>query len=161
MSHIKKIYWIPFFIAFGISMFVKPAFCFLLIGSAAFCIGIYAVIFLKRIQEKGIACTGKILSYETGSEGYKTPVVEFTPLGGAPITGTPFVYASTDLSKIRSYKKQIDQEVLISYDPDDPKKFILSQEKGFNYFFLVIVILFGSIFIVVGLCSLLGYIKLA
>ena len=160
MSDIKKIYWIPFFIAFAISMFTEPAFCALLLGSAGFCIGIYGFIFLKRLREKGTTCTGKILTHERSSDGYKTPVIEFTPSNGDPVSGTPYIYASTDLSKIRSYKKQIDQEVLVLYDPDDPKKFVLPSEKGFNYFFLVIVILFGTIFITVGICSLLGYIKL-
>ena len=161
MSPIKKIFWILFFVAFAISMFTKPAFCFLLIGSLAFFMGIYAIVFLKRTQEKGIACTGRILSYETDSDGDKTPIVEFTPPGGAPVTGTPHVYAKTELDIIRSYKKQIDQKVVILYDPDDPKKFIISQEQSLSYLAFAFIILCGLAGIAVGICSLLGYIKLA
>ena len=161
MSQNKKIYWILFFVAFAISMFTKPEFCFLLIGSLAFCLGVYAIVFIKRTREKGIACTGRILSYEIDSEGDKTPIVEFTPPGGVPVTGTPHVYAKTESDIIRSYKKQVDQKVVVLYDPDDPKKFILSQDQGMSYLAFAFIILGGLAGMAVGVCSLLGYIKLS
>jgi len=119
-----------------------------------------AILFLKKIKQKGISCTGKILSFESGSRGYRTPIVEFTPIGGELIAGKPFFYASTDLSKIRSYSKMIDKEILILYDPDDPKKFILKREEGFNYVFLALVIVIGLLFLILSICSFIGYIKI-
>jgi len=141
-------------------MFIKPAFCFFILGTLLFYVGITAVLFLKKIQSSGIECTGRILSFQSDSEGYKTPIVEFTPIGGGLITERPFVYASSDLSKIRSYKKMVDKQVSILYDPDDPKKFIVADERGFNYFAFVFCILVGLGGIIVSICSFIGYIKI-
>jgi hypothetical protein len=159
MKYIEK-YWIAIVIVFLLFMFIKPVVCFLMLGSLIFYIGIKSILFLKRIQEKGITCTGKILSFQADRKGYKTPVVEFTPVEGGSIAEKPFIYASTDLNKIRSYKKMIDKEVLILYDPGDPKKFILADEKHFNYFVFVLLILAGLAFITLSICSLSGYIKI-
>jgi hypothetical protein len=102
---------------------------------------------------------GKILSYQIGNRGSKTPVIEFTPITGETVTAKPFLYASTDLSKIRSYSNLIDTEVLVRYDPDDPKKFVLADEKSFNYVVFTIFILVGLFFIVLSICNFLGYVK--
>jgi len=160
MNFIKKS-WIVIIIVFALSIFIEPALCMLILGSLAFYIGIETVLFLRKIQKKGIECTGKIIEYQPDDEGYKTPVVEFSPLSGGHIKEKPSFYASSDLSKIRSYKNMIDQTVSVLYDPDDPKKFILTAEKEFNYFSLVLLFIVSSVFIIVSISSLLGYIKLS
>ncbi len=133
----------------------------LILGAIFFCMGTQSIFFLKKIKKKGVSCTGKIISYESDSEGYKTPIVEFTPFEGTLIAEKPIIYGSTDLSKIRSYKKMIETEVSILYDPDDPKKFILTNENGFNYFMVILFGLLGLGFIVLSLFVFSGYIKLS
>jgi hypothetical protein len=159
MNFIKK-YWVVIFIVFFISMLIKPAFCFFIIGALLFYVSFDALVFLKEIQQKGIETSGRVLSFQTDRNGHKTPIVEFTPIGRRVITGKPFIYSSTDLSKLRSYKKNIDKDVLILYHPDDPKKFVLSNEKGFNYFVFSVLTLAGLAFIILSVCSFLGYIKM-
>ncbi len=79
---------------------------------------------------------------------------------GEIIREKPFVYASTDISKIRSYSNSIDTSVPILYDPDDPKKFVLKNEEVFNYVVFIIFILGGLLFIGLSISWLLGYIKI-
>src|SRR3712207_3395557 len=124
MDLIKK-YWIVIVATFGLCMFIKPALCFLILGALVSYIGFAAVIFLKKITRVGVDWTGNIIEYQSDSDGHKTPLIEFTTLTGDLIREKPFVYASTDLSKIRTYNKFIDQSVPILYDPDDPKRFVL------------------------------------
>ena len=158
MKNITK-YWLYICISFIIAMFVKPILCALILGSLFFYIGIVTINFLRRISKSGIQSTGTILSYESDDEGYKTPIVEFTTLTGEKIAEKPSVYASSDLSKIRTYNNLINQNIIILYDPENPKQFVISSEKEFNYFFLILCILAGLFFI--GLCfgNLLGYIQ--
>ena len=159
MEYIKK-YWIFIVVVFAISMLVKPALCFLIIGFIGSYSAIDSIRFQKRLGSNGIECTGRILSFEVDSDGDKTPVIEFTPIGGAVITEKPFVYATTDLNKISSYDSLIGNEVLITYDPDDPKRFILSEEKGFNSLIIAVLLLAGLGSIAFGIASLTGYVKL-
>ncbi|WP_072833576.1 DUF3592 domain-containing protein [Flavisolibacter ginsengisoli] len=159
MKYVQK-YWILIVIVFFFSMFINPAISMLIVGSLVFFLGISAFLFLKKIQDKGIEGVGRILSYQNGNKGYKTPIIEFTPLNGETVTAKPWVYASTDLSKIRSYSNKIDSEVLVRYDPEDPTKFVLESEKSFNYIAFTIFTLAGLFFIVLSICNFLGYIKL-
>ena len=158
MELIKK-YWIVIVIAFGLAMFIKPAACFLILGLLVFYVGISAVKFLRNIKKVGIECTGSILEYQADSDGYKTPVVEFTTLAGEYVKEKPFVYASTDLSKIRNYRSMRDENIAVLYDPADPKKFVLVQEQGFNYLTFIVFVIIGTAFVGLSICGLLGYIK--
>jgi hypothetical protein len=158
MRYIQK-YWLYIFIAFVIAMFVKPIICAFIMGSLIFYIGIETIIFLRKIHKNGIECNGTIVSYQSDDEGYKTPIVEFTALTGEIISEKPFVYASSDLSKIRTYKNMINQSTAVLYDPNDPKKFVLTNEREFNYLISFLFILGGLFFIGLGICSILGYIN--
>ena len=158
MKYIEK-YWIVLVIVFFVSSFINPAICFLILGSLFVYIGIVALLFLKKIGETGVKVRGRILAYQASNRGYKSPVIEFTPTGGETVTAKPFVYASTDLSKVRSYSKTIDTEVTVLYDPKDPTKFVLAGEQSFNYIVLTIVTLAGLFFVILGICIFLGYIK--
>jgi hypothetical protein len=159
MEIIKK-YWIAIVVVFGLCMFIKPALCALIIGTLISYMGFAAVIFLKRISKTGIEWTGNIVEYKSDSDGHKTPLIEFTTMTGEYIKEQPIVYASTDLSKIRSYSNFINQPVPILYDPDDPKKFVLKNEKGFNYIVFIIFILAGLFFVGLSFSWLFGYIKM-
>ena len=159
MELIKK-YWIAIVVTFGICLFVKPALCFLILGAIISYAGFASVAFLKKIKHSGVDWTGKIVEYQSDSDGHKTPLIEFTTMTGDFVKEKPFVYASTDLSKIRTYSKFIDQTVPILYDPDDPKKFVLNNEEGFNYAVLIIFIIAGLFFVGLSISWLLGYIKM-
>ncbi len=159
MNYIKK-YWLYIVIIFVFCAYTKPAFCFIIFGSIVFYVSISAILFLKKVQNKGIECIGRILSFQAYGYGSKVPIVEFTPIGGGLITEKPVLYASTDLSIIRSYNEMIDKQVLILYHPDEPKKFILADESSFNYIVFAVFILFSVAVVVFGICGLCGYIKL-
>ena len=159
MELIKK-YWKAIVVTFGVCMFIKPALCFLILGTIISYAGFTAVTFLKKIKRSGINWTGKIIEYQSDSDGHKTPLIEFTTMTGDIIRESPIIYASTDLSKIRTYSKSIDTAVPILYDPDDPKKFVLKNEEGFNYVVFIIFILGGLFFIGLSISWLLGYIKM-
>lgn len=159
IKYIKK-YWIIIICVFFFSSFINPAISFFILGFLMFYFGIVGFIFIKKIHKNGIETTGRILSYQAGRGGYKIPIIEFKPIDGDVVTEKPFVYASTDLSKIRSYKKMIDAEVKILYDPGNPKKFVLIDEKEFNYIASIAVALGGLVFVVFSVCVLFGYIKL-
>jgi len=155
MDLIKK-YWIVIVVTFGLCMFIKPALCPLIIGTLLSYLGFAAVIFQIKIAKKGIDWTGNIIEYQSDSDGHKTPVIEFSTMTGELIREQPFVFASTDLSKIRTYKNLIDQSVPILYDPDDPKKFVLKNERWFNYIFFIIIILGGLFSVGLSISWLLG-----
>lgn len=145
---------------FLIFMFVKPALCFLLLGTFFSYFGFEAIRFLKTIPKKGIEWTGNIVEFQSDSDGHKTPLIEFTTMSGDLVREPPFVYASSELSKIRTYDNLINQSVPILYDPDDPKKFVLKTEAGFSYFVFTFFLLAGLFFIGLSISSLLGYIKI-
>ncbi len=122
--------------------------------------GIAAIIFLKNIAKKGIKWTGNIIEHHSDSDGHKTPLIEFTTMTGELIREKPYVYASTDLSKIRTYKNSINHSVPILYDPERPEKFVLANEKQFNYVTFFIFILAGLFFVGLSISSFLGYINM-
>jgi hypothetical protein len=122
--------------------------------------GIASIIFLKNIAKKGIEWTGNIIEYQSDSDGHKTPVIGFTTVTGELIREKPYVYASTDLSKIRKYKNLINQSVPILYDRDSPQKFVLANERQFNYVTFFIFILAGLFFVGLSISSFLGHIKI-
>lgn len=157
MELIKK-YRIAIVVTFGLCMFIKPALCFLILGILISYIGFAAVLFLKKISKTGIDWTGNIVAYESDSDGHKTPLIEFTIITGDIIKAKPIIYASTDLSKLRSYTNLSHQPVPILYDPDNPQKFVLKNEKGFNYVVFIIFIVAGLFFVGLSFSWLLGYI---
>jgi len=161
MSSIKKNYWIGIVVIFSVSMFIKPALCFLILGSLILYFSLESILFLRKVTKNGIEWTGKIIKYQIERGGYKTPLIEFTTMTGELIREQPHVYTATDLSKFRTYKNSIDQPVPILYDPDDPKKFVLKNESPLNYVTSVISILAGLFFVGLSISSFLGYIKLS
>ena len=156
----KKEYAITIFILFVFFMFYKPVICFLILGSLATFIGIQSWVFIVDIKKNGIESIGKILFYESDEDGYKTPRIEFKTKNGNHIKKKPYYYASTDLSEFRTYKNKINDSVSILYDKKNPEKFVLGNERNFNYFSLILIILVGIVFLTVGILSLLEIIKI-
>jgi len=76
MIFIKK-YWIAIVMVFALAMFIKIAFCFLILGALVFYISMESLLFLKRVEKEGISCTGIIKEYQSDSDGTKTPLIEF------------------------------------------------------------------------------------
>jgi hypothetical protein len=128
-----------------------------MLGTALLFYAVYSISSLNQINKNGIENLGKIVSYESDNEGYKTPVIEFEISEGKNFTGKPFLHTSSDLDKFLSYQKNINKTVKIIYNPDCPEKFIL--KDNFNYFGLIILIIVGLIFSVLSIGSLLGYIN--
>ena len=140
-------------------MFYKPIFCFLLLGTLIVLYVIHYSLFLNNINRHGNEIIGKILSYEIEYEGYKTPLVEFE-INGKTILKKPHYYSSTDLSKLKTYRNKIDKSIPIICDSNDPEKFIIKGEKGFNYFSLVFFAIIGLIFIFISLAQLFNFIRI-
>lgn len=151
----REKYLIPIIVLCVVLFFIKPALCFLIVGILGFCYVAFSSLHFKKIQNKGIECTGKIVSFQFTNGGYKTPVVEFTTLQGQNVIATPYVYMSTKVTD-----KMIDNEVLVAYDPDNPKKFILKKETASNYFAIILCSLICLAFIILSICSLSGYIDI-
>ncbi len=158
MKYIEK-YWIGIVCILFFFALVKPAVCFFIFGALIAYIIVSSILFLRSLHIYGKTAVGKILTYQKGSRGSKTPVIEFKTLNGDIISEQPFVYTSTDLSKIRTYKNLIDTEVKVLYDPKNPTKFVLADESGFNNLVLTFGLLVALSFIVVSIFGLLGYIK--
>lgn len=89
MNFIKR-YSIIIIILFVFCMFFKPMVCFFIVGSLVFSYGIESLLFLNYITKSGIESIGKIKSYESDDEGYKTPIIEFTTLEEQRISAKPY-----------------------------------------------------------------------
>ncbi|MEO8236939.1 MAG: DUF3592 domain-containing protein [Flavobacterium sp.] len=158
--NLKKEYSIIIIILFVFFMFYKSIVCALIVGALALYYGIDNLTFLNYINKNGIESLGKILSYESDEEGYKTPIIEFQTLEGNFIKEKPYCYVSSDLSKFRTYKNDINKNITVLYSSERPEKFIIKTEKDFNYGSLIFVIAIGLIFIILTCGNLLGYINM-
>ncbi|MEP7169252.1 MAG: DUF3592 domain-containing protein [Bacteroidota bacterium] len=151
-----KKYGVVFFILFVFFMFYKPVICFLMLGTLLLFLAISSLSFLSQINKNGIESFGKIVSYESDNEGYKTPVIEFLSTEGKKITGKPLLHTSSDLDKFQSYQKNINKTIKIRYDPESPEKFIIKDNS--NGFGLLLTLIGGLIFTGISIGSLLGFI---
>ena len=154
----NKKYAIPLFIIFVFFMFYKPVICLIILGSLISVVSIYYCSFLSDIHKNGIESVGKIVFYESDSDGHKTPTIEFTSKDGIQVRKEPYYYASTDVSKIRTYKNNIDKSIDIIYDQKNPEEFVIGNERNFNSFSLQFVLFVGMIFLIVGICGISGII---
>lgn len=141
-------------------MFYKPIFCFLILGTLAFYHGFSRLMFLDYIEKNGIESIGKILSYESGEDGHKTPIVEFKTIEGDIVLKKPYCYVSTDLSMFKSYQDNINKNVTIIYSLKNPEKFVLKTEKDFNYGGNIILIIISLIFLGFAIGDILGFIQI-
>src|SRR5688572_8193683 len=130
-------YLIPIVIVCLVLFLINPVVCFLVVGLLAFGYVIISAFNFKKIQRKGIECTGEIVSYQANAKGYKTPVISFTAIDGQIICATPFVYASSSFDILKSGNKNIGKKVLVLYDRDNPERFIL-KESASNYFSFIL-----------------------
>jgi hypothetical protein len=69
-----------------------------------------------------------------------------------------YYYASTDLSKIKTYKKNIDNPIPFLYDPRNPEKFIMGKDRNFNSFSLIFTMLAGRVFLTIRIYGIMGLI---
>jgi len=132
----------------------------IIVGSLLLYYGIDSLLFLNYINKNGIESLGKILFYESDEENYKTPVIEFKTLEEELIKGKPYYYASTDLSKVRSHKNDINKKITILYCSESPENFVLKTEKDFNYGTLILMMIIGLLFISIASANLLEYINM-
>ncbi len=159
MDHLKK-NWKLIAVVFIVCLFIKPALSPLILGAFFSYLGFVSSSFFKKIHQTGISCTGKIIDFNPERDGDNGPLVEFTTITGIIIKAKPFVYSSTDLNKIITYINENNKNIPIIYDPEDPKKFVLQTEEGFNNAVFKIFIIVGLLLIGISICWLLGYIKM-
>lgn len=151
-----KNYGIILFFPFVFFIFYKPAISFLMLGTLLLFLAIQSIIFFIQIRKNGIENVGKIISYESDDEGYKTPIIEFQISEEKSFRGKPSFHASTDLDKFQSYNRNINKTIKIIYNPENPEKFITKNNS--NGCGLIMLIFVGTIFTVLSIGSLLGYI---
>ncbi|KGO85041.1 DUF3592 domain-containing protein [Flavobacterium suncheonense] len=159
IKYIEK-YWIIIALVFIIFAFIKPSICFLILGLVFLIFSIESYKFNKYIYLKGVKCSAKILTYESDYEGHKTPIIEFKIASGEIISEKPYFYASTDFSKIRTYKNKINQNVNILYDPKNPKRFVIQSEEEFSYTVLMLFFFISIASIAIAICDLFGVINI-
>ena len=156
----KNKYELPLVIAFVVSMFYKPMFCFIILGSWVIITSFNYWRFLLNIEKNGIEGVGKILSYESDYKGYKTPIVEFTSKSGTHVRKKPHFHVSTDFSKLLTHKNTIDTTIDILYDPNSPEKFVIDEEENFYRLSLIFAMFGGLLFFTIGICGILGIIDI-
>ena len=158
MEYLKR-YWPIFAIVFIMLVYIKPAVALLVLGPAFCYWSIRGIRTQRKIRNNGIECIGRILSFEADNDGLKVPVVEFTLTRGRVVSGKPHIYSFTDLRKVWPYDSLIGSEVLVIYDPDEPKKFVITSRKNHIIFFYVLFFAISLFLTVMGVASLLVYIK--
>jgi len=156
----KKKYRIIIVFIFVIFSIINIAYGFILFGLIVFFFSVEAYAFNEKIRKIGIERSGKIIKYESNHKGFKTPIIEFETKNQELIIAKPHFYASTDLSRIRTYKNDINKPVIILYDPENPKKFVLKSEEDFNYSTIFMFFTVSFLFIALAICSLFDIIKL-
>lgn len=155
---LNKNHAIIIFILFVFFIFYKPAVCFLIFGLLTLYYMIFSVLFLNKINKNGIESTGEIISYESDDEGYKIPVIQFETADGKNLIGKPYLFTSTDLDKFQSYKERIGKNIKITYDSENPEKFILKDTSiGCG---LILMSIVGLVFTILSVSSLLGYLDI-
>jgi len=138
--------------------YIRPSLCFLLLGLIFLYFGITTIFQLWKLYRSGVECNAKIVSYETDDEGYKTPVMEFNTADGKSITEKPWVYGSSDLSKIRTYSEKLNEPTKVIYNSDHPEEFVLKSEFGFNFFILILLIAGGIFATGFAISALFGFV---
>lgn len=142
MKHLVK-YWFIIIGMFAVFMFVEKAICLLILGSLFLFLSIGAILFLKHLEKYGLESRGTILEYKSDHEGYKTPIIEFYTRKNEVIKDKPYVYGSTNLSGLRLGKKNTNTTVIVCYDPNNPKRFVIKEDNTFNYFVFLIFAILG------------------
>lgn len=150
----SKKYGIIYVVFFVFFMFYKPVICFLILGITALAYTANNILQLNNIRRNGIEINGKIVSYESDTEGYKTPIIEFQTIEEKIITGKPSFHTSLDLDKVRSFRGNINKTVKIIYNSESPEKFILKDNS--NGFGLIMLVIVGLVFTYISVGNLLG-----
>lgn len=111
---------------------------------------------LDKLKKNGKERIGKIVSYESDDEGYKTPIIEYETLNGTIIKKKPSIYISSDLSKILSYKNNINTKIKIIYNKENHDEYIIKDEKESNYIVSIIMMFIGLILFFIGIYNLIN-----
>ncbi len=111
---------------------------------------IYGIIFYINLNKKGVTSFGKIISYEY-DDGYKIPIIEFETQGGKIISKKPFFYESSDIDKFITVKNNINKNIRIVFEENNPEKFVIKVDKEFSYGNLILMIIIGIFFIFFGI----------
>lgn len=159
MKYLEK-YWYYIVGLFVFCMFTKPVFCFIILGSIFFYVGLDYYRVYRVIKNYGIKTTGKILKYNRGYEGYKTPTINFSTRNGKTIETEPYFYVSSDINKFRTFKNYIEKPIDINYNPENPEEFLIENQKTINFIGIFFLIFIGFIFTTIGVLDVFGIIDM-
>lgn len=159
MNFIKK-YALVLFVAFVLCAVFKPVLCPFIFGGLFFTMGLGQVLFFRKIAKEGISSTGEIISYRSDGDGGDVPLIEFITMEGEVIKEEPYVYVTIDFGDISVDGDMVNQSVPVLYDPGNPGKFIIENERQFSSLVAIVCILIGLFFIGPGISSLSGYVKM-
>ena len=84
----------------------------------------------------------------------------FKTTEGELIKEKPFIYGSVSLVAPLRLSKKFEDSIRVLYDPNDPKKFVIANNKIENYLAAIFISLICLAFAIIGACGLLGYIKM-
>ncbi|GAA4125158.1 DUF3592 domain-containing protein [Flavobacterium chungbukense] len=111
-------------------------------------------IFLDNIHKNGIEGIGKIVSYKSDQEGYKTPTIEYQTIDGKNFRGEPFIHGSSDLDKLGAFQQNINIKIAILYSAKSPENFVIKERKS-NSAILILFIFIGLALIIYSVIGLL------
>ncbi|UTW64807.1 hypothetical protein KFE94_08915 [bacterium SCSIO 12643] len=152
-------YAVYFGILFVISMFIEQAFCILILGILIGIISIESLFIRITLNRIGVKCNGEIDGIESDNENFKTPKIKFKTLENEEIIGTPSLYVSTSFSQVQSYKSKIGREIPIIYNPNNPIKFELYNEKGYGTIGIIVTGILSFGLLILGTLELTGIIN--
>lgn len=158
MKNIEK-YWPFLIVVYAISVFTKPAFCFLLLGFLFLFMGIKAIVFLNTMNKSGIEAKGKIVEFETDKQGDLTPLLEYINENGDLIRSKPTVQSSTNLDLLFA-KFSLGDELVIKYEKQKNENFIIVEDSNFNSIVFFVFGLIGLVLFSIGVLSLFNLIQL-
>ncbi|KIC61154.1 hypothetical protein [Chryseobacterium taiwanense] len=87
-------------------------------------------------------------------------MINFSIKDGKIIESEPYLYSAADINKFRSFKNYIDKPIEIKYNPNNPKEFIISDQKTINKVGIFILTLIGFFFSLMGILDILGIIHI-
>ncbi|WET03733.1 DUF3592 domain-containing protein [Flavobacterium sp. YJ01] len=143
-----------FFIVFVALSFYNILICLLLLGLLFLVYSITGYIFLDNIHKNGIESIGKIVSYKSDEEGYKTPIIEYQTADGKNFKGEPFIHGSSDLDRFGPYLQTINTKISILYSAKSPENFVIKERKS-NSVILILFIFIGLALIIYSVIGLL------
>lgn len=121
--------------------------------------GVRGILFLKKVNKEGVSKIGKVVAFNVDGEGYKSPVIEYTNNEGILKSGEPELNVSSQLevAGMNLVNTNWNKEVEISYEPENPDKYVIIEEIYENYWALGFVSVLGLVSLLIGISEVFGF----